>query len=286
MNGRFLNKLFFGFNQFSTDTELNAGQVEDVVCIGIGHDENRPSFFQLGDERVRASTQCAAVISPSNQQVLIKRPGGAGMYVIGTKTNVLWEQYEKITGENPRHTIGFDPSADLTKSQGKLLREVVGTLATVADNAQEGRKPDLLVPILEDTLISLILSLSGYSRQALEEICQPAAPWVVRRAEEYMATHVGDPITMSDLITVCGTSRRAIYYAFKSCREYTPLQFLASRRLEIARERLVQEHDSTVTQISLECGFSNHGRFAKAYRSRFGETPSETLVKHHGPTND
>ena len=45
----------------------------------------------------------------------------------------------------------------------------------------------------------------------------------------------------------------------------------------------MQEPDVSVTMIALETGFGNHGRFAKAYRGRFGETPSETRAKCHGP---
>ena len=94
-----------------------------------------------------------------------------------------------------------------------------------------------------------------------------------------MTAHATDPITLSDLVEVCGCSRSALYYAFSSSRGYSPMQFLASSRLELARERLMREPDIGVTEIALDCGFGNHGRFAKAYRGQFGESPSETRAK-------
>ena len=61
------------------------------------------------------------------------------------------------------------------------------------------------------------------------------------------------------------------------------MQFLVSRRIELARERLMGEGACTATSIALECGFSHYGRFVKAYRSRFGESPSATRAKCRGP---
>ena len=49
-------------------------------------------------------------------------------------------------------------------------------------------------------------------------------------------------------------------------------------RLERARGLLRNPDDTTsVTGIALLCGFSNLGHFANAYRTKFGELPSQTL---------
>jgi AraC-like DNA-binding protein len=138
--------------------------------------------------------------------------------------------------------------------------------------------------ILEDALVSIVLGLPGHHSSDLEKR-HPTdlAPSIVRHAEEYMAEHLRNEITPSLLVAVCGCSRSALFYNFKAHRNYTPMQFLAARRLEIAQQRLMQEPGVTVTVIALDCGFSNHGRFAKAYRNRFGEAPSATRARHLGP---
>ena len=112
----------------------------------------------------------------------------------------------------------------------------------------------------------------------------PGANTQGRTLEEVRALQAHAPSFRRDLdlVAVCGYSRSTLFQAFKSDRGYTPMQFLASRRLDLARGRLMREPDATVTEIALECGFSNHGRFAKAYRSRFGESPSATRTTHHG----
>ena len=138
--------------------------------------------------------------------------------------------------------------------------------------------------VLEDALISVVLGLThDQSSRLADEAPHAVAPWMVRRAEDYMAAHAADPITLSDLVAACGCSRSALFHAFKSSRGYSPMQFLASRRLALVHKRLIREPDATATEIALDCGFGNHGRFAKAYRSRFGELPSETRARCHGP---
>ena len=141
----------------------------------------------------------------------------------------------------------------------------------------------MLRSILEDGLIGIFLGLPGsHSCGVADGPRADVAPWIVRRAEEYMAAHAADPITLSDLVAVCGCSRSALFHAFKSSRGYTPMQFLACRRLGLAHQRLMREPGPTATEIALGCGFSNYARFTKAYRGRFGESPSETRSRRPG----
>jgi AraC-like DNA-binding protein len=66
--------------------------------------------------------------------------------------------------------------------------------------------------------------------------------------------------------------------AFKSVTGVTPHAFFLRRRLNQARSVLLsREADSVrVTDVALELGFSELGRFAVRYRQMFGEKPSET----------
>ena len=72
---------------------------------------------------------------------------------------------------------------------------------------------------------------------------------MVVKAEEYLAAHAKEPISLSDLVSFCGCSRSSLYDAFKSSRGYTPMDFLLSRRLELAHQRLKQSEAGTATSI-------------------------------------
>jgi transcriptional regulator GlxA family with amidase domain len=60
------------------------------------------------------------------------------------------------------------------------------------------------------------------------------------------------------------------------------MRYLRQVRLNRAREDLTQAH-GTVADTAYYWGFTNPGRFARAYRDRFGELPAETLKAGHTP---
>jgi AraC-like DNA-binding protein len=100
----------------------------------------------------------------------------------------------------------------------------------------------------------------------------------VRAAEDYMRDHAEEPLTIAEIAHAVGVGPRALQGAFRATYDATPRQVLAEIRLEKARARLMAPgEERTVTDAALASGFAHFGRFAAAYRERYGELPSETL---------
>ncbi|WP_175566946.1 helix-turn-helix transcriptional regulator [Rhodovulum sp. ES.010] len=110
----------------------------------------------------------------------------------------------------------------------------------------------------------------------------------VGTALDYMRAHFSDIDTMVEVADACGISTRTLESAFRLVLGTRPYAVLTAFRLEEAR-RLLSRPDSapTVTEAAIACGFSHLGRFAAAYRARFGEAPSTTRSRRgavrHGP---
>lgn len=82
------------------------------------------------------------------------------------------------------------------------------------------------------------------------------------------------PLEMAAYINV---SERSLYHLFKNEFGLSPGVYICHIKLEcIYRELLDQSNTKNVTQVALEYGFNNLGRFSKVYRDYFGETPSKT----------
>jgi len=111
---------------------------------------------------------------------------------------------------------------------------------------------------------------SAGGRQAAEQI------------ESWIRTHASEPITISRLSAVVGVGQRALQKACLARWGQTPLELVASRRLELARRLLAAAGASrTVTEAAASAGFTHFGRFAVQYRQAYGESPSDTLAGRH-----
>lgn len=100
----------------------------------------------------------------------------------------------------------------------------------------------------------------------------------VRLAEEFIRAHADGALSIEQVAERVGVGMRALQLAFRASRGVSPRAVLHEARLERARARLLAPDGSaSVSDIALASGFAHFGRFAAAYRARFGEPPSETL---------
>ncbi len=88
-----------------------------------------------------------------------------------------------------------------------------------------------------------------------------------------------EPKGSVELALDLGVSLRTLEMAFRSCMEMPPARYLRWLRLNRAHSSLSQLRpgEASVTQVAMEMGFTEFGRFAGEYRRLFGELPSETL---------
>lgn len=103
------------------------------------------------------------------------------------------------------------------------------------------------------------------------------------------------PVRLGDIASAMGLSERALRAKFTATIGIPPMRYLRLRRLTMARRTLQQAASEgvTVTEVALLYRFSELGRFAAAYRDRFGEHPSVTLRRslnrvapHNTPMGD
>jgi transcriptional regulator GlxA family with amidase domain len=116
--------------------------------------------------------------------------------------------------------------------------------------------------------------LSGDSRPP--EIVRPAT---LRRAEDFIAANLAEPLTMADLAEAANTSARSLQRAFHHYRDMSPVAYIRKRRLEKVHEELLacDPSSASVSQIALQWGFVHLGRFSSQYFKHFNELPSDTL---------
>jgi AraC family ethanolamine operon transcriptional activator len=104
---------------------------------------------------------------------------------------------------------------------------------------------------------------------------------IIRMSINFVDQHGGEYVAVEQLAAAAGVSQRTLRDAFRGYFGAAPVQYLNRRTLHLVRKALKASDPSmaTVTEIATQFGVWELGRFARDYRSLFGELPSKTL--HH-----
>ena len=102
---------------------------------------------------------------------------------------------------------------------------------------------------------------------------------LVRRAIDFMAAQLAEPVTMEGMAEALGYSRAHLSRAFKKETGLTPVAFLNRLRLDRGRRLLRERPELTVAQIALSVGFRDALYFTKRFRRMYGETPTAYRLK-------
>jgi AraC-like DNA-binding protein len=184
-------------------------------------------------------------------------------------------------GETARAPLAFEPSLDWGGGCGPALRHLVLHLAAEVDRPGGIVSNPLALAAFTDLFAHSALAGLPHSYSArLARERTAASPGTLLRAEAFLHAHAGEPLRMEQVAAAAGCSLRALQLAFRRFRDTTPWAALQEIRLERARDELAR--DAPVAAVAVRWGFSCGGRFAAAYRRRFGELPAATRRRGGG----
>lgn len=89
----------------------------------------------------------------------------------------------------------------------------------------------------------------------------------------YAAAHLDEDLSLASLAALAGLSPFHLHRVFSTAAGETPKQFTLRLRLGRAAAMLLTR-DESVLDVALACGFQSHEAFCRAFRRRFGMTPS------------
>jgi AraC-like DNA-binding protein len=104
--------------------------------------------------------------------------------------------------------------------------------------------------------------------------------WRLKRATEYMAANLGEPISLADIAAATGLSRMHFAAQFRVATGLRPHEYLLQRRIERAQELLLGSRMPLV-EIALDVGFKTQAHFTTVFARLVGETPN-VWRQHNG----
>lgn len=110
----------------------------------------------------------------------------------------------------------------------------------------------------------------------------PSAAKFVRLVEDYLEMTGDRPLHISEICSRLHLSRRSLHRAFHEIFGIGPMTFLRQKRLCTVYSILKSNSpgETTVSEVAIQQGFVELGRFSHDYRVMFGEYPSQTLAGH------
>jgi len=97
--------------------------------------------------------------------------------------------------------------------------------------------------------------------------------WQARRVREHIEKNIGDPILVSDLSALVQLSEAYFARAFKRTYGNTPHSYVLGRRVDQASQLLLNGHAS-ISDIAVECGFTDQAHLCRQFRLRMGQSPA------------
>lgn len=144
--------------------------------------------------------------------------------------------------------------------------------------------PDLMGSALVEATLRVAVALAGEA-QGRRGRPAVARQVVLRRALDLIEDRLcQDDVPLSDLSRTTGVSGRTLQAIFQEQFGLSPHQFIITRRLHGVHEAIRNAGpNDTVSGICARFGIWDFGRFAQAYRLRFGSTPSAMLTRYQSP---
>jgi transcriptional regulator GlxA family with amidase domain len=130
--------------------------------------------------------------------------------------------------------------------------------------------------------LAMAALLFGQDHDYSDELSAPVGaqgPRTIRAAVATVEERPLDMVTVADLARASHLSVRALEAGFRRHVGMPPMAYVRDVRMRRAHEDLLAAGPgaTTATEIATRWGFGHYGRFAAAYRARFGCAPGETL---------
>lgn len=89
----------------------------------------------------------------------------------------------------------------------------------------------------------------------------------------FVQENYSEKLTLENIADSASVSTRECLRCFQSSIHQSPMDYLISYRIQIAK-KLLETTDHSITEIALRCGFNSNSYFTKIFRRTCGKTPN------------
>ena len=243
------------------------------------YQEKEPGFLFPGEAHSMLEltyVDRGSLHSVADGQDLLLQQGQMALYAPGQ-----WHMQYADIGVAPHYvTISFHAEGcDLSSLYNRALQPVQQTVRLLQQLLQEldlGKAycNDMLMHMLEILLISLLRQSDNTVERLQPPHCVNAENRIIRRAQEYISTHVRQKLSVPSVAAAVDVSASYLTALFHKHLQLSPGEYIRRIKLQESKQ-LIREGEMNFTEIAEALQYSTVHHFSRQFKEKFSITPTE-----------
>lgn len=206
---------------------------------------------------------------------------GHAQHGLSVRRALLTERLSTLLGKPIVQRLHFEPVVGLNAPAFQGIKALV-QLATGSEFDLLINAGSLMPARLQEMLVDAVLEAWPHNfTDALRRPAPLVAPRHVKLAIDYIQNHPQHRISGTELAQLTNSSLRALQDGFRRFAGTSIVAYQRQVRLERAHDALTHGAARSVTEVALQYGFSNVGRFCQYFQSAYGISPAEVKKGPH-----
>jgi AraC-like DNA-binding protein len=262
--------------RYGFDVDIDAGHIEDWYMLKMTlSGEGRIS----SDDRQAETSYRSIFVTSPHARTRFRMSASCRHLTTRVARQVVEERLVQKLGRRLDRPLEFDLEIASDSDFGRAWWQLVRHICEISATAPTVLACDDVRNQYSRTMIELLLHAAPHNYSAaLGRAESPMLPRCVRRAQEYIATHLVEIRSVAEIAVAIGVSPRTLQNAFKQALDISPADYVRKARVQALHGALLAANPSqSVTNLMTSVGISSFGRYAEYYRQQIGVPPSETL---------
>ena len=146
-----------------------------------------------------------------------------------------------------------------------LAKEIFDIFKTLIFNDESNSKK------LEKIVIDIIERYTILDIKQMEE----KEHLLCKKVEEYILENIKEQITLKDISKAVGYNESYLSRVFRKEFGLSPYAFLINKRVQKAKDKLLNNRRISLSELSNEVGFYDQSHFSKVFKRTFATTPNK-----------
>jgi AraC-like DNA-binding protein len=272
-----LGPITVGEISYGSDIHLNIGDLETSYHVlapltGTLRSRHRGTVVMADPTR-------AAVYRPVGD-IDLDWPGNCRLLSVKIERAALEREVDAALDQQVVSPLPLGASFDLIDGPGRTWTALVRLLhRELRDEDGLASQPRMAARWRDMVVSGLALTVEHPYGEEPAGLQGPRRPRTVKRTLDAMHAEPWRLFTAADLAEIAGVGVRVLQESFRQHVGTSPMAYLRRLRLDGVHAELSRADpwQVSVGEVAYRWGFTHLGRFAGAYRARYGEAPSQTL---------